>query len=113
MLPSAYVYILTNTRKTTLYVGITNDLLTRLWEHRTKRNPKCFTAKYNLSLLIYYETHELITDAIKREKYMKGKSRKWKVDLINAINPEWKNLTDEVNAKYGKPSPFNPSSLLR
>ena len=97
MLPSAWIYILTNTRNTTLYVGVTNNLPTRLWEHRTKRNPRCFTARYNLSSLVYYETFELITEAIKREKYIKGKSRKWKEELIKTMNPVWRDLTDEVH----------------
>jgi len=73
MLASAWIYIITNSHNTTLYIGVTTDLSTRLWEHRTKQNPKCFSAKYNLSKLIYYESFESIKDAIKRERYLKGK----------------------------------------
>jgi putative endonuclease len=96
MLPSAFVYILTNKTKTTLYVGVTTDLRTRLWEHRTMQSPGSFTARYKISILVYYEGFELITDAIKREKFMKGKSRKWKEDRIKSMNPDWRDLTEEV-----------------
>jgi putative endonuclease len=90
------IYILTNKHNTTLYVGVTNNLPARLWEHRTKRNPKCFTARYNIFKLIYFESFDSIEDAIKREKYIKGKKRQWKEDLIKTMNPEWKDLTNEV-----------------
>lgn len=99
MLTCAWVYIVTNDHRTTLYVGITNDLPTRLWEHRTKQNPKSFTATYNLHIPIYYEPFELITDAIEREKYIKGKTRKWKEELINKTNPGWIDLTGEIMSK--------------
>ncbi|MBT1699855.1 GIY-YIG nuclease family protein [Fulvivirgaceae bacterium PWU4] len=94
MLPSAWVYILTNKRNTVLYTGASNDLLTRLWEHKTKQNPKCFTARYNIYKLIYYEPFELVTEALERERYIKGKTRKWKEDLIKTMNAEWKDLTE-------------------
>ena len=74
----AWVYILTNSRHTVLYVGVTNNLATRLWEHRTKQNPTCFTARYHIHKLIYYEGLDSIVEAIAREKFIKGKSRKWK-----------------------------------
>src|ERR1044072_1148158 len=90
MPPSAWVYILTNKHDTTLYVGVTNDLPTRLWEHRTKQNPKCFTARYNLYKLIFYQEFESIQDAIEREKYIKGKTRQWKEVLIKTMNVDWK-----------------------
>lgn len=96
MLASAYVYILTNMTRTTLYVGVTNDLPTRLWEHRTKQSPTSFTARYNLSILVYYEGFTWMSNAIKREKYIKGKTRKWKEELINSKNPVWRDLTDDV-----------------
>jgi putative endonuclease len=94
--PSAWIYIITNAHYTTLYVGVTNDLLTRLWEHRTKQNRASFSSKYNLSILIFYEGFETIVDAIAREKYIKGKTRKWKEALINTTNPDWRDLTLEV-----------------
>jgi putative endonuclease len=77
-------------------VGVTTNLYTRLWEHRTKRYPKSFTARYNVHKLVYCEGFELITHAIEREKYIKGKVRKWKEDLINTVNPDWKDLTEQV-----------------
>jgi putative endonuclease len=97
---SAWIYILTNGRHTVLYVGCTNDLPTRLWEHRTKQNPKSFTARYNVSILLYYEPFRFIVDAVAREKFIKGKSRKWKEDLITGMNQEWRDLTDEVMERY-------------
>lgn len=96
MVPTAWVYILTNKNNTTLYVGVTNDLSTRLWEHKTKQNPKCFTARYNLTKFISYEGFESIGDAIKREKYIKGKTRKWKDELIKSTNFEMKDLSSMI-----------------
>ena len=90
---SSWIYILTNQHNTTLYVGVTTDLRTRLWEHRTKRNPGSFTARYNLAKLVYYEGFDLVTEAIDREKFIKGKTRKWKEDLIRKLNPDWNDLT--------------------
>jgi putative endonuclease len=95
----AWVYILTNKHNTTLYVGSSDNLWTRLWEHRTKRIPKSFTARYNIYKLIYYEGFEFIEEAGAREEYIKGKSRKWKEQLINKMNPEWNDLTEQINPK--------------
>lgn len=89
----AFVYILTNSHHTTLYVGVTNDLYRRHWEHVTKQNPNSFSARYNLEKLVYFESFERITDAIKREKFIKGKSRKFKEELINSKNPDWCDLS--------------------
>jgi putative endonuclease len=100
MLPSADVYIVTNAHHTTLYVGMSNNLPTRLWEHRTKQNAKAFTAKYNVYKLVYYELFDTILEAIEREHYIKGKTRKWKEALINEYNPEWRDLTDEIMEKF-------------
>ena len=91
-MPCAWVYIHTNDRNTVLYVGVTNNISARLWEHKTKQNPKCFTARYNVYKLIYHEGFESIIDAINREKFIKGKTRKWKEALIATLNPEWKEL---------------------
>ena len=96
---SAWIYIITNTSNTTLYVGVTNDLPTRLWEHRTKQNSQSFSARYNLAKLIYYENFESIEEAIKREKYIKGKTRRWKEELIRTMNSDLIDLTEEVNKK--------------
>ena len=92
MLPSAFVYILTNKHHTTLYVGVTTNLSVRLWEHQTKQDPRSFTARYNVTKLIYYESFNSIDAAIRREKYLKKKKRCWKEELIETVNPLW----DEV-----------------
>jgi putative endonuclease len=88
---------MTNKHNTTFYVGMTNNLSTRVWEHRTKRNPKSFTAKYNLDKLVYYEGQETIIDAIAREKFIKGKSRQWKIDLIQKTNSNFDDLFDRID----------------
>ena len=92
-----YVYILTNKNKTVLYVGVTNNLKERLYFHA---NPlpfsKAFTAKYNVKYLIYYEHYSDIETAIDREKQIKKYRREKKEVLINAFNPQWKFLNDEV-----------------
>jgi putative endonuclease len=75
-----------------LYVGVTTNLATRLWEHTTKQNPTSFTARYNIGKLIYYEGFISVVDAIAREKFIKGKSRKWREVLIGKMNPEWNDL---------------------
>ena len=92
----AWTYIVTNKRHTVLYVGVTNNLVTRLWEHRSKSDKSSFTARYNVFELIYYEGFHSIVEAIAREKFIKGKSRKWKEALIQTMNPEWLDLTGVV-----------------
>ena len=89
-----YVYILTNYTKTTLYIGVTNNIANRIVEHKTKSN-KGFTNKYNTKYLIYYEECQYINDAIAREKQLKKWNRKWKERLVNEVNPEWKDLGSE------------------
>lgn len=83
-----YVYILTNKNKTVLYTGVTNDIRRRLKEHREKKNPKSFTARYNVEFLIYYEHFGWIQLAIAREKEIKDLRRELKLDLIRNFNPE-------------------------
>ncbi len=83
-----YVYILTNKNKTVLYTGVTNDIRRRLKEHREKKNPKSFTAHYNVEFLIYYEHFGWIQLAIAREKEIKDLRRELKLDLIKNFNPE-------------------------
>ncbi|PZR22496.1 MAG: endonuclease [Flavobacterium psychrophilum] len=87
-----FVYILTNNTNTTLYVGVTSELYERVKQHKQKFYPKCFTAKYNLHKLVYFEQYQMIGDAIGREKQLKAGSRKKKIELIESINPEWKGL---------------------
>ena len=100
----AFVYIIANLRHTVLYTGVTNDLRTRLWEHRTKQNPGSFSARYNLCKLVYFECFDSMEDAIRREKFIKKKGRKWKEDLISEMNPGWEDLTDWVDKLYNKTS---------
>ncbi|WP_353777481.1 GIY-YIG nuclease family protein [Winogradskyella sp. 3972H.M.0a.05] len=92
-----YVYILTNKSKTVLYTGITNNLKERLFFHQ---NPepfsKAFTAKYKCFFLIYYEHFHDVNDAIKREKQIKGLSRKKKENIISEFNKNWSFLNDRI-----------------
>jgi putative endonuclease len=85
-----YVYLMTNQTKT-LYTGVTNDLLRRVYEHKLKSVPG-FTAKYNISKLVYFETTTDIYSAIAREKQIKGWLRGKKINLIESSNPEWLDL---------------------
>ena len=88
----ASIYILTNVNHTVLYVGVTNNIRTRILEHRSKQDIKSFTARYNVDILVYYEGFDSIVEATAREKYIKRKTRKWKEALIGKVNPEWKEL---------------------
>ncbi|MCB0493831.1 MAG: GIY-YIG nuclease family protein [Cyclobacteriaceae bacterium] len=90
------VYILTNVNNTVLYTGVTSDLFSRLNEHTEKEYPKSFTARYNINKLVYYENFHSIEEAIIREKQIKAGSRKAKIKLIISINPEWKDLFEEI-----------------
>ncbi|OGI02537.1 MAG: hypothetical protein A2Y25_07125 [Candidatus Melainabacteria bacterium GWF2_37_15] len=95
MSKQGYIYILANYNKTSLYVGVTSDLIKRVYEHKHKLIVG-HTAKYYIDRLVYYEQFEDIKDAIAREKQLKGGSRQKKMDLINSFNPEWKDLYDEI-----------------
>ena len=88
-----YVYIMTN-KSRTLYTGVTNNLVRRVYEHKNKLIPG-FTSKYNIRFLVYYEATSSIQSAIEREKQIKGWLRAKKVALINSMNPEWKDLSEE------------------
>ena len=90
-----YVYILTNKLNEVLYIGVTNDLIRRIFEHKNKL-VKGFTEKYNLTKLVYYETTNEIESAIMREKQLKNWHRQWKINLIMNFNPQWKNLSDDL-----------------
>ena len=87
-----YVYILANKKNGTLYVGVTNDLIRRFYEHKAKLVDG-FTKKYNVNKLVYMEATENINSAIEREKQIKGWRRSKKNELIASINPEWKDLS--------------------
>ncbi len=90
-----YIYIMTNVMNTVLYVGVTNDLVRRVYEHKQKLADG-FTRKYNIVKLVYYEVFEDIENAILREKQIKAGSRQKKVQLINSMNREWRDLYDEL-----------------
>ncbi len=90
-----YVYILTNKSNKVLYIGVTNDLLRRIYEHKKKLIPN-FTKKYNLTKLVYYEITDNIECAIRREKQLKNWHRDWKINLITQNNKEWKDLSEEL-----------------
>lgn len=92
-----FVYILTNVNNTVLYTGVTSDLTVRITQHKEIKHPDSFSAKYNLCKLVYYESFETIGEAIKREKLIKGGSRKKKLELINGLNPEWVDLSVDRN----------------
>ena len=86
-----YTYIMSNFNRTTLYIGVTNDILRRLYEHKTGQG-SAFTRKYKLTVLLYYEFHERITDAIDQEKKLKNWHRDWKFNLIKSVNPDLEDL---------------------
>jgi putative endonuclease len=86
-----FVYILASRLGGTLYIGVTNDLVRRVHEHREKLEPG-FTAKHGVSRLVHFESFERIEDAIAREKQLKKWNRAWKVQLIEAQNPNWDDL---------------------
>jgi putative endonuclease len=89
------VYILTNQRNTVLYTGVTGDLSARIHQHREKLLPG-FTKRYNVSKLVYYEEGWDAAGAIAREKQIKAGSRRGKIELINQLNPEWRDLYEEL-----------------
>ncbi len=91
-----FIYILTNYKNTTLYIGVTSNLPQRIIEHKEKKYQNSFSARYNLNKLVYYEQFQMIGDAIAREKQLKGGSRANKVDLINSLNPKWEDLFDSI-----------------
>jgi putative endonuclease len=93
----AWVYILTNQNHSVLYIGSTTNLKTRVWEHKTKQNPKFFTAKYNVYKLIYFEEFPELEDARVREIFIKKKKRDWKYKLISGVNASWIELDPELS----------------
>lgn len=91
-----YVYILASRPQGTLYIGVTNDLLRRVYEHR-EGMVDGFTKTYGVKQLVYYEPHQDIQRAIQREKTMKHWSRAWKIALIERENPQWNDLWDSLS----------------
>jgi putative endonuclease len=90
-----WVYILASQPGGTLYVGVTNDLVRRIFEHR-EGLVRGFTKRYGAKMLVYFEQHETAIAAIQREKNIKHWSREWKIDLIVSKNPDWRDLYDEI-----------------
>jgi putative endonuclease len=91
------IYILTNKNKTTLYVGVTSNLKKRVYEHKNHLYKDSFTARYNIEHLVYYEVFHSIVEAVARKTQIKAGSRKKKETLINAVNPDWNDLYDEIS----------------
>ncbi|HEV2073337.1 MAG TPA: GIY-YIG nuclease family protein [Thermomicrobiales bacterium] len=88
---TAYVYIMANQTRT-MYTGVTNDLQRRVWEHKTGFDPNGFTSRYKLTRLVYFAEFSRFGDAIAYEKQIKGKSRAWKMGLVEERNPRWSDL---------------------
>ncbi|MFK7953822.1 MAG: GIY-YIG nuclease family protein [Ekhidna sp.] len=95
MAKGGYVYIITNTNRTVLYTGVTSNLYARVFEHKEDKG-SAFASKYNCTDLLYYEFHEHIEIAIKREKQIKKWKRSYKENVINELNPSWVDLFDQV-----------------
>ncbi len=92
---NSYIYIMTNKSNTTIYVGVTSDLVKRVYEHKQKLLDG-FTKKYNINKLVYYEVYSDISEAIKREKQLKTFKREWKNQLIDKDNKNWNDLYDDI-----------------
>ena len=107
-----FVYILTNERRTTLYIGVTNNLEGRVWQHQNEDGAR-FTQNYNLTVLIYYEAYPDPQSAIAREKQLKGWNRARKEALIATLNPEWKDLSPELFGEEWLVVRRGPSTPLR
>jgi len=91
----SYVYIMSNKKNGTLYIGVTSDLIKRIYEHKNSFIDS-FTKKYNLKKLVYYEIYEDIQEAIKREKQLKAGNRNKKIELINGMNKDWNDLYESL-----------------
>ena len=91
-----YVYILTNKTGTTMYIGVTKDLVRRMYEHKHKLDPNSFTAKYDVHKLVYYEYTTDIRAALEREKQLKGWNRARKNKLVETRNPSWQDLYESI-----------------
>ena len=90
-----WFYILAGRRNGTLYCGVTNNLSRRVWEHK-EGIADGFTKEYGVKLLVYYESYRYVHDAIQREKNIKKWPRRWKIDLVRSMNPEWRDLYEEL-----------------
>lgn len=93
---TSWVYIMSNRREGTLYIGVTSALKERVAKHKSRHYASSFTARYNLDKLVYYEQIDGIVKAIEREKQLKAGNRAKKVKLIEGMNPEWRDLYSEL-----------------
>ena len=91
-----YVYILASKRNGTLYIGVTSDLVQRIWQHKNDMS-EGFTKRYRVHILVWYEAHETMESAIAREKALKEWRRAWKITLIEKDNPTWRDLYEDVS----------------
>jgi putative endonuclease len=94
---SSYVYIMASGKNGTLYIGVTSDLIKRIFEHKTNVHDG-FTSKYSVHSLVYFEVHDDIEAAIKREKQLKKWKRDWKIQLIEQENPNWQDLYEHITS---------------
>jgi putative endonuclease len=94
-MPNPSVYILASKLNGTLYIGVTSNLVARVWQHK-QHVIECFTKKYDVTMLVYFELHGNMQEAIQREKQLKKWRRKWKTALIENENPEWRDLYFEI-----------------
>ena len=94
-----YVYMLASRRNGTLYIGVTNNLLRRIWEHREGLIPG-FTKRYNVNMLVHYEAFESVHAALQRETNLKKWKREWKMNLIQEANLEWEDLYERLLAEW-------------
>lgn len=108
-----YFYIITNVRHTVLYCGATTDLYKRIQEHKNKVFKNSFTLKYNIDKLVYFESFSFAGDAFTREKQMKAGSRKRKLDLIEKMNPEWKDLFEMLKQNHQGEELIRLKKLIR
>nr|WP_321231186.1 GIY-YIG nuclease family protein [uncultured Psychroserpens sp.] len=92
-----YLYLLASKKNGTLYIGVSNDLERRMFEHKNKL-VEGFTSKYNVDKLMYFESFQYVNDAIQREKNMKKWKRQWKIDVIEKDNPNWEDLSVDWNS---------------
>lgn len=92
---SYFIYILASKRNGTLYIGITSNLIKRVWEHKNNL-VEGFTKQYNIHILVYFEETSDVESAILKEKKLKNWHRDWKINLINSFNPNWKDLYQDI-----------------
>jgi len=91
-----YVYIITNKKQGVLYIGFTKGLKRRIYQHKKKVHSSAFSARYNLNTLVYFEEYKIEEEGKLREKQMKKWNRNWKIELIEKVNPDWKDLYEEI-----------------